>query len=182
MYLYISHMCYFCPVPDSQYQWTKQMMVCSKVLGHGGVEKSVSTTTTAAPTEPPTTAPPTEPPTEPPTTLPPTTEAPTEPPTTAAPTEPPTTAAPTQPPTEAPTTAAPTEPPTEAPTDAPTTAPTTTAAPAPPVPEPRHFDAGSFIGGMVLAVAIIAVMYAAWRFWKQRNDRNYHTLQETVHM
>nr|XP_045625801.1 salivary glue protein Sgs-4-like isoform X1 [Procambarus clarkii] len=160
----------------------------------------ISCTKNVTTTEPPTTT--TEPPTtttEPPTT---TTEPPTtttEPPTTT--TEPPTTT--TEPPTtttelpttttELPTTTTElppttTEPPTtttELPTtttpEAPTTViPTTTAAPCPPTR--RHFDAASFFGGMVLAVAILAVAYAAWRFYKSRNERNYHTLQETVHM
>ncbi|XP_042867608.1 sialomucin core protein 24-like isoform X3 [Penaeus japonicus] len=118
-------------------------------------------------TIPTTVAPPTEPPTEPPTT-----EAPAT--TTPAPTEPP-----TPPPTEPPTTEAPTEPPTEAPTTLP---PATTTEKPCPTPDGRHFDAPSFFGGMVLAVGILAVAYAAWRFYKSRNERNYHTLQETVHM
>ncbi|XP_042867606.1 gibberellin-regulated protein 14-like isoform X2 [Penaeus japonicus] len=149
-------------------------------------------------TIPTTVAPPTEPPTEPPTTEAPatTTPAPTEPPT-PPPTEPPTTEAPTEPPTEAPTTQPPTteaptrpllrhlqhslrpqKPPPEPPTEAPTTLPpaTTTEKPCP-TPDGRHFDAPSFFGGMVLAVGILAVAYAAWRFYKSRNERNYHTLQ-----
>ncbi|KAK8736856.1 hypothetical protein OTU49_004681 [Cherax quadricarinatus] len=137
-------------------------------------ECNSTTTTTEAPTTPTTEAP-TTPTTEVPTT---TTEVPTtttEAPTTPAPTEAPTTPAPT----EAPTTPAPTEAPTTpAPTEVPTTTTeaTTTVKPCPPCPSNRHFDAASFFGGIVLAVAILAVAYAAWRFYKSRNERNYHTL------
>lgn len=147
-----------CTDEDPSCQKNPSSEMCEEV----SCANATTTTETPTTTEIPTTETPTDPPTtEPPpetTTTP--TPAPTEPPTTPPPTEPPTTEPPTEPPTEAPTTLPP---------------PTTTAKPCP-TPDGRHFDAPSFFGGMVLAVGIVAVAYAAWRFYKSRNERNYHTL------
>ncbi|CAM1291936.1 CD164 (predicted) [Pycnogonum litorale] len=46
----------------------------------------------------------------------------------------------------------------------------------------RRFDAPSFIGGIVLSLGIMAICYVAFKFYKARTERNYHTLHETVHM
>ncbi|XP_037783947.1 salivary glue protein Sgs-4-like isoform X1 [Penaeus monodon] len=154
---------------NSSCHWVQCLSDDPSCQDNPGAEMCHEVPCTITTTEVPTTTeiPTTEPPTEPPTTEPPpettttTTPAPTEPPTTAPPTEPPTTEPPTEPPTEAPTTLPPA---------------TTTAKPCP-TPDGRHFDAPSFFGGMVLAVGILAVAYAAWRFYKSRNERNYHTLQ-----
>lgn len=57
--------------------------------------------------------------------------------------------------------------------------PTTTEPPPTPKPIPppcRRFDGPSFIGGIVLAVGLMAISIVAWKFYKARTDRNYHTL------
>lgn len=43
-------------------------------------------------------------------------------------------------------------------------------------PEGRHFDAASFIGGIVLCAGIIAIVFFGLKFYKARTERNYHTL------
>ncbi|XP_059485169.1 sialomucin core protein 24-like [Neocloeon triangulifer] len=55
-----------------------------------------------------------------------------------------------------------------------TAAPSTTASP--PVVPGRKFDAPSFIGGIVLALGCMAISFVAWKFYKARTERNYHTL------
>ncbi|XP_055313731.1 sialomucin core protein 24-like [Sitodiplosis mosellana] len=54
---------------------------------------------------------------------------------------------------------------------------TTTTAKPTPTPEPcRHFDAPSFIGGIVLTIGLIAIGFVAHKVYKSKFDRNYHTL------
>ncbi|GFU92952.1 hypothetical protein TNCV_2080981 [Trichonephila clavipes] len=43
-------------------------------------------------------------------------------------------------------------------------------------PTGRHFDAPSFIGGIVLALGLLAIIYVSFKFYKARTERNYHTL------
>lgn len=59
-----------------------------------------------------------------------------------------------------------------------TTTTTTTTTPASPTPRPpcNHFDFPSFIGGIVLTLGILAISLVAYKFYKARNERNYHTL------
>ncbi|GFT59444.1 uncharacterized protein NPIL_155691 [Nephila pilipes] len=45
-----------------------------------------------------------------------------------------------------------------------------------PIPTGRHFDAPSFIGGIVLALGLLAIIYVSFKFYKARTERNYHTL------
>ncbi|KAF2884887.1 hypothetical protein ILUMI_21258 [Ignelater luminosus] len=54
------------------------------------------------------------------------------------------------------------------------TTPTTTVAPAP--HHSRQFDGPSFIGGIVLASGLMAIGFVAFKFYKARTERNYHTL------
>ncbi|RXG70971.1 Sialomucin core protein 24 [Armadillidium vulgare] len=35
-------------------------------------------------------------------------------------------------------------------------------------PHQRHFDAGSFVGGMILALTLTAVSFAGWKFYRRR--------------
>ncbi|CAN7989471.1 unnamed protein product [Ixodes hexagonus] len=61
-----------------------------------------------------------------------------------------------------------------------TVAPTTptvvpTAAPSGQLPE-RHFDALSFVGGIILSLGCLAILYVGFKFYKARTERNYHTL------
>ncbi|XP_066958555.1 integumentary mucin A.1-like [Macrobrachium rosenbergii] len=138
------------------------------------IQPDTTTEATTTPVPETTTTPPV-----PETTTTPTPETTTQPPapeTTTTPPVPETTTVTPEPET---TTAAPVPETTTATPEPPTTteAPTTTTAP--PTPSGRHFDAASFFGGMVLAIAIVAVAYAAWHFYKSRNGRSYHTL-ETV--
>ncbi|XP_042902844.1 sialomucin core protein 24 [Parasteatoda tepidariorum] len=44
------------------------------------------------------------------------------------------------------------------------------------IPPGRHFDAPSFIGGIVLALGLLAIIYISFKFYKARTERNYHTL------
>ncbi|XP_076466254.1 sialomucin core protein 24-like [Babylonia areolata] len=77
------------------------------------------------------------------------------------------------------------------PTDSTTTKPTTPSKPtdstttqAPATKSPskgdqgggRHFDAASFIGGIVLCIGLVAIAYFALKFYKSRQGKNYHTL------
>ncbi|GIY65074.1 uncharacterized protein CDAR_428741 [Caerostris darwini] len=55
-------------------------------------------------------------------------------------------------------------------TSASSTVPTTPTAAG------RHFDAPSFIGGIVLALGLLAIIYVSFKFYKARTERNYHTL------
>ncbi|KAF8790991.1 sialomucin core protein 24-like [Argiope bruennichi] len=69
-----------------------------------------------------------------------------------------------------------------------TTTPTTTSQPTTTVSDTtvttrttpattgRHFDAPSFIGGIVLALGLLAIIYVSFKFYKARTERNYHTL------
>lgn len=45
-----------------------------------------------------------------------------------------------------------------------------------PVPSGRHFDPPSFIGGTVLSLGLLAIVYVGFKFYKARTERNYHTL------
>ncbi|XP_013792335.1 porimin-like [Limulus polyphemus] len=47
-----------------------------------------------------------------------------------------------------------------------------TAAPS----STRRFDAPSFIGGIVLSLGFLAIMYVGFKFYKARTESNYHTL------
>ncbi|XP_035207720.1 sialomucin core protein 24-like, partial [Stegodyphus dumicola] len=64
-------------------------------------------------------------------------------------------------------------------TNSPTTG-TYTSVPSPfkttVAPSGRHFDAPSFIGGIVLALGLLAIIYVSFKFYKARTERNYHTL------
>ncbi|KAM7309292.1 uncharacterized protein ISCGN_012923 [Ixodes scapularis] len=61
-------------------------------------------------------------------------------------------------------------------TEAPTTpASVPTAAPSGQLPE-RHFDALSFVGGIILSLGCLAILYVGFKFYKARTERNYHTL------
>lgn len=40
----------------------------------------------------------------------------------------------------------------------------------------RHFDGPSFIGGIVLAMGLMAIAFVSFKFYKARTERNYHTL------
>ncbi|XP_055912475.1 uncharacterized protein LOC129946353 [Eupeodes corollae] len=74
------------------------------------------------------------------------------------------------------TTPAPNSTTTTTPVPSPTTTteiPSTTAAP--PVPC-HHFNGTSFIGGIVLTLGLLAISLVAYKFYKARNERNYHTL------
>ncbi|XP_018006894.1 integumentary mucin A.1 [Hyalella azteca] len=73
------------------------------------------------------------------------------------------------------TTEVPTVPTTISPTTVPTTtsATTTTAAPA---PASGGFSAGSFFGGITLTLALLAVGFGGYKFYKTRYDVNYRTL------
>ncbi|CAD7084382.1 unnamed protein product [Hermetia illucens] len=53
--------------------------------------------------------------------------------------------------------------------------PSTTTTVKPP-PNCRHFDGPSFIGGIVLTIGLLAISFVAYKFYKARNERNYHTL------
>lgn len=60
--------------------------------------------------------------------------------------------------------------------EAPTTpAVAPTAAPSGQLPE-RHFDALSFVGGIILSLGCLAILYVGFKFYKARTERNYHTL------
>lgn len=77
------------------------------------------------------------------------------------------------------TTTAVTIPKTESPTtEASSDASESTAAPSKPSPAPsgRHFDPPSFIGGTVLSLGLLAIVYVGFKFYKARTERNYHTL------
>jgi CD164 antigen len=49
-----------------------------------------------------------------------------------------------------------------------------------PTPVPDHdrsqFSVTAFIGGMVFAFGMMAIGFIAFKFYKARNERNYHTL------
>ncbi|KAL3881486.1 hypothetical protein ACJMK2_027921 [Sinanodonta woodiana] len=40
----------------------------------------------------------------------------------------------------------------------------------------QHFDAASFVGGIVLCLGIVAIIFFGCKFYKARTERNYHTL------
>ncbi|XP_063234832.1 integumentary mucin C.1-like [Bacillus rossius redtenbacheri] len=52
----------------------------------------------------------------------------------------------------------------------------TTAAPTVPPSKDRRFDGPSFVGGIVLCLGILAIGFVAFKFYKARTERNYHTL------
>ncbi|GIY18350.1 hypothetical protein CEXT_410781 [Caerostris extrusa] len=52
----------------------------------------------------------------------------------------------------------------------------TSTVPTTPTAAGRHFDAPSFIGGIVLALGLLAIIYVSFKFYKARTERNYHTL------
>ncbi|XP_076236431.1 uncharacterized protein LOC143180527 [Calliopsis andreniformis] len=116
---------------------------------------------------------PTEPPTKP-------TVAPTNQTTTPVPTTTTTTKTTTST-TQKPTTSSPIKPTT--PTNAPSTtsASATTAVPvstkvAPGPDDSRHFDGLSFVGGIFLAVCLMAIGVFTWKFFRTMNERHYRTL------
>ena len=76
---------------------------------------------------------------------------------------------PTTPTTHAPTTKPLT---TVAPTDPQTTAMPTTK----PTAAPGSFDMPSFIGGIILCAGVVAIAFFGCKFYKNRSERNYHTL------
>ncbi|CAG0914055.1 unnamed protein product [Notodromas monacha] len=87
--------------------------------------------------------------------------------TTTITTSPPTTSSSTT--TEKPTTSS-SAPPTPVPSSS-------TAAPNPdPSENPRHFDAPSFVGGMILALGLTSVGFMGFKFYQVRVSGNYHTL------
>lgn len=67
-----------------------------------------------------------------------------------------------------------------------TTTTTTTEVPTTPVPVPTttmkpepprtQWSTTSFIGGMVFAFGMMAIGFVSFKFYKARNERNYHTL------
>ncbi|XP_066248680.1 sialomucin core protein 24-like isoform X2 [Euwallacea similis] len=85
----------------------------------------------------------------------------------------------------------PTSPPTSTPTTTPksttttktTTKPTSTLNPTvvpvttTTVPHlDRKFDGPSFVGGIILALGLVAIGFVAFKFYKARTEMNYHTL------
>ncbi|XP_060594728.1 sialomucin core protein 24-like [Ruditapes philippinarum] len=40
----------------------------------------------------------------------------------------------------------------------------------------QHFDGASFIGGIVLCLGIVAIIFFGLKFYRARTERNYHTL------
>ncbi|KAL1505309.1 hypothetical protein ABEB36_004903 [Hypothenemus hampei] len=40
----------------------------------------------------------------------------------------------------------------------------------------RKFDGPSFVGGIILAIGLIAIGFFSFQFYKARTERNYHTL------
>lgn len=64
------------------------------------------------------------------------------------------------------------------------TSPTTTAKPTKPTTAApstggdsgQHFDGASFIGGIILCAGIVAIVFFGCKFYKARQERNYHTL------
>ncbi|XP_060524829.1 sialomucin core protein 24-like [Cylas formicarius] len=52
------------------------------------------------------------------------------------------------------------------------TATTTTQAPQ----HQRKFDGPSFVGGIILALGLVAIGFVAFKFYKARTEMNYHTL------
>ncbi|CAH0552840.1 unnamed protein product [Brassicogethes aeneus] len=65
---------------------------------------------------------------------------------------------------------------TTTPTAAPTAAPTKATTASPPSPSDRKFDGPSFVGGIVLALGLVAIGFVAFKFYKARTELNYHTL------
>ena len=61
------------------------------------------------------------------------------------------------------------------PTSQSTAEPTTTPTPTPSHCDPsrQHFDAASFIGGIVLCGAVIAIAFFGCKFYKQRSETKY---------
>ncbi|KAI4458669.1 mucin/porimin [Holotrichia oblita] len=87
----------------------------------------------------------------------------------------------TPPTTQSPTTKSTTTQPPTKPTKSTTAAPSTTEKPVDPTttpvpPKDRHFDGASFIGGIILAVGLMGIGFIAFKFYKARTERNYHTL------
>ncbi|KAG8229071.1 hypothetical protein J437_LFUL005705 [Ladona fulva] len=66
--------------------------------------------------------------------------------------------------------------PSTSPTVISTKAAPTTQAPTDKPAEERRFDGPSFIGGIVFALGVTAIAFVAWKFYKARTERNYHTL------
>ena len=38
----------------------------------------------------------------------------------------------------------------------------------------RHFDAASFVGGIVLSACVIAIVFFVVKFYKSRTENRYH--------
>ncbi|XP_041462938.1 classical arabinogalactan protein 2-like isoform X1 [Lytechinus variegatus] len=72
--------------------------------------------------------------------------------------------------TEAPTTKAPM---TDSPTESPAAGTTDKAADS---GSRKGFSAGSFIGGIILAVAVLGIGFCGFKFYQSRQDKNYQTL------
>jgi CD164 antigen len=45
-----------------------------------------------------------------------------------------------------------------------------------PEPPRSQWSTTSFIGGMVFAFGMMAIGFVSFKFYKARNERNYHTL------
>jgi CD164 antigen len=61
---------------------------------------------------------------------------------------------------------------TENPGTSATTEPFMTTA-APPCKPGQHFDTASFVGGIVLALGVVAIAYFGWKFYKSKTDHRY---------
>ncbi|XP_071448772.1 sialomucin core protein 24-like [Hetaerina americana] len=86
-----------------------------------------------------------------------------------------------QPPTTAPTTTTPVTTPSTTHVVPTSVIPNSTQNPEPTKPTSapetdRRFDGPSFIGGIVFALGVTAIGFVAWKFYKARTERNYHTL------
>ncbi|XP_057653970.1 porimin-like [Diorhabda carinulata] len=57
-----------------------------------------------------------------------------------------------------------------------TKAPVSTSTASPEPGHHRSFDGPSFIGGIVLALGLVAIGFVAFKFYKARIEVNYHTL------
>ncbi|CAH2084553.1 unnamed protein product [Euphydryas editha] len=45
-----------------------------------------------------------------------------------------------------------------------------------PVLQARGFDGGSFIGGIILTLGLLAIGFMGFKYYKNQTERNYHTL------
>lgn len=56
------------------------------------------------------------------------------------------------------------------------TPPASTESPSKGGDQGQHFDGASFVGGIVLCAGLVAIAYFGLKFYRSRQDRNYHTL------